>query len=62
MKKAITIRLDPELLARARECARTENRTLTNYLETTLKRRIESRGHLPQEDTRRAAIHSKKSA
>jgi hypothetical protein len=40
MKQAITIRIDPQLLAKARKCAEQENRTLTNYIETALKVRI----------------------
>ena len=40
MKQAITIRIDPQLLAVARECAKLENRTLTNFLETALKERL----------------------
>lgn len=43
MKQAITIRLDPELLAAARVKAKEENRTLTNFLETALKERFNSR-------------------
>jgi hypothetical protein len=41
MKQAITIRLDPQLLAKARKQAEQENRTLTNFIETVLKERIE---------------------
>jgi hypothetical protein len=44
MKQAITIRVDPKLLTRARECAQQENRSLTNYIETALKELI---GNLP---------------
>jgi hypothetical protein len=44
MKQAITIRIDPELLATARACAKQENRTLTNFLETALKERVDSSG------------------
>jgi hypothetical protein len=42
MKQAITVRIDPELLASARLCAKQENRTLTNFLETALKERVGS--------------------
>ena len=42
MKQAITVRIDPELLAIARACAKSENRTLTNFLETALKERVGS--------------------
>lgn len=44
MKQAITVRIDPDLLASARECAKQENRTLTNFLETALKERVEASG------------------
>ena len=44
MKQAITVRIDPQLLANARECAKQENRTLTNFLETALKERVEASG------------------
>jgi hypothetical protein len=40
MKQAISVRIDPALLARARRCAKQENRTLTNFLETVLKERL----------------------
>ena len=42
MKQMVTIRIDPELLARARECANQENRTLTNFIETVLMERLAS--------------------
>jgi hypothetical protein len=42
MKQAITVRIDPELLAAARARAKIENRTLTNFLETALKERVEA--------------------
>ena len=38
MKTAITVRIDPDLLSAARGRAKEENRTLTNYIETVLKR------------------------
>ena len=44
-KQAITIRLDPELLANARLRAKEENRTLTNFLETALKERFSASGN-----------------
>ena len=44
MKKAITVRIDPELLASARKGVKQENRTLTNFIETALKERIGSPG------------------
>ena len=40
MKTAITVRVDAALLIEARRCARLENRTLTNFIETLLQRRI----------------------
>lgn len=41
LKKPLAIRIDPELLAAARDCATHENRTLTNFIETVLRRHIE---------------------
>src|SRR5579872_4624687 len=51
MKQAITVRIDPELLAIARERAKQENRTLTNFLETALKERVGSsdRSRMPKQ-------------
>jgi len=40
MKTAITVRLDPELLEAVRVGAERENRTLTNFIETSLKERL----------------------
>lgn len=42
MKKLVTFRFDPELLDRLRNCAEVENRTLTNFVETVLKRSLEA--------------------
>ena len=48
MKTAITVRVDAALLIEARRCARLENRTLTNFIETLLQRRIaELAGSVP---------------
>ena len=38
MRKPMTIRLDPGVLEQARKHAAAENRTLTNYIETLLRR------------------------
>ena len=43
MKTAITVRVDAALLVEARRCARLENRTLTNFIETLLQRRVAER-------------------
>jgi hypothetical protein len=40
MKTAITVRVDASLLIEARRCAKLENRTLTNFIETLLQRRV----------------------
>ena len=42
MKKLVTFRFDPDLLALAKTTAQRENRTLTNFVETVLKRAIET--------------------
>jgi hypothetical protein len=53
-KQAITIRIDPELLANARLRAKEENRTLTNFLETALKERFSA----PSNSSSRTSSHS----
>jgi uncharacterized protein (DUF1778 family) len=40
MRKPITIRLDPDLLAQARRQAARENRTLTNFIEPVVRQRV----------------------
>lgn len=40
MKRAVTFRIVPELLAAARQCAVSENRSLTNFVETVIKQHI----------------------
>lgn len=40
MKKPLAIRIDEALLDASRECAAEENRTLTNLIETVLRRHI----------------------
>jgi hypothetical protein len=40
MKKAVTVRVDPDLLEAARACAALEHRTLTNFIEMSLRGRI----------------------
>ena len=37
MRQSMTIRLDQEVLSQARSYAESENRTLTNYIETLIK-------------------------
>ena len=44
MKKALTVRVDPDLLDAARAYAAREHRTLTNFIEMSLRGRI---GELP---------------
>ena len=36
MKQPLSLRIDADLLAAARDCARQDNRTLTNFIETAL--------------------------
>ncbi len=40
MKHPITLRVDSDLLLAAKRCARVENRTLTNFVETVLRQHI----------------------
>jgi predicted transcriptional regulator len=53
VKKLVTFRLDPDLLGRLQRAARNENRTLTNFVETTLLRALEpddlAQAHSPQD-------------
>ena len=44
MRKSITMRFDPELLAKARLQAARENRTLTNFIETVVRQRVADPG------------------
>ena len=45
MKTPITVRIEAELLDAARRCAREENRTLTNFIETLLRQRVNASTH-----------------
>ena len=47
MKTAITVRIEAVLLSEARRCARLENRTLTNFIETLLQRRVAELAAVP---------------
>jgi DNA phosphorothioation-dependent restriction protein DptG len=49
VKKPVTFRIDPDLLEQARRAAEAENRTLTNFIETVLRARIEAAPR-PQEN------------
>ena len=40
MKKPVTVRVDPDLLDAARACAAREHRSLTNFIEMSLRSRI----------------------
>jgi hypothetical protein len=40
MRKPITMRFDPDLLAKAKLKAAGENRTLTNFIETVVRERV----------------------
>lgn len=47
MKTPITVRIDTDLLLQARRCASSENRTLTNFIETVLCERIIKTTRIP---------------
>ena len=51
MRKPITVRVEPWLLAEARLCAIGDSRTLANLIETALRRRIN--GTAPEGPARR---------
>jgi hypothetical protein len=40
LKKPVTVRLNPDLLAEVRQSAARDNRSLTNFIETALRERI----------------------
>lgn len=40
LKTPLALRIEPALLIAARECARRDNRSLTNFIETALRDRI----------------------
>jgi hypothetical protein len=40
LKTAVTVRLNPDLLAEVRRSAARDNRSLTNFIETALRERI----------------------
>jgi hypothetical protein len=44
LKTPVTVRLHPDLLAEVRQSAARDNRSLTNFIETALRERINSRG------------------
>ena len=41
MKKLVTFRFDEDVLARAKQLAQRDNRTLTNLIETILRRALD---------------------
>lgn len=47
MRKPVTFRLDGSLLERARQRAITENRTLTNFVETAVLRALSQTDRAP---------------
>lgn len=59
MKKLVTFRFDPELLKKIKGAAEAENRTLTNYVETTLKKALapEEPGDAPGLETQADRAH-----
>jgi hypothetical protein len=47
LKTPVTVRLNPDLLAEVRQSAARDNRSLTNFIETALRERINSRSQHP---------------
>lgn len=54
MRQPMTIRIDREVLARAKEEAKSQNRTLTNYIETLLKADVATREGINRKPSRNA--------
>ena len=44
-KTPVTVRLNPDLLAEVRQSAAKDNRSLTNFIETALRERINGVSH-----------------
>lgn len=47
MRQSVTMRLDPDVLKAARSRAADDNRTLTNYIETLMRRDLQMSGAEP---------------
>lgn len=47
MRQPVTVRLDPAVLDAARGRAKSDNRTLTNYIETLMRRDLQMGGAEP---------------
>lgn len=45
MKKSYSMRLDTELMEKAKKEADKENRTLTNWIETLIRKELKEKGH-----------------
>lgn len=48
MRQSVTMRLDPNVLKAARQKAISDNRTLTNYIETLLRRDLQTTDDEPR--------------
>jgi hypothetical protein len=57
-KTAVTVRLQPDLLAQVRESAARDNRSLTNFIETALRERIGAARPAPRRGARAATDDS----
>jgi hypothetical protein len=62
MKHPITLRIDPDLLAQAKRMAASENRTLTNFIETLMKQRLDGTAAPAQQARHVAPEHSEQTA
>jgi hypothetical protein len=47
LKTPVTVRLNPDLLAEVRQSAARDNRSLTNFIETALRERIDGVSRRP---------------
>ena len=55
--KQLTLRIDENLIEMAREMAKSQNRSINNYIETLLMREV---GNVPNETTVRAIEDARK--
>jgi|HubBroStandDraft_6_1064221.scaffolds.fasta_scaffold4155974_1 hypothetical protein len=51
VKTPVTVRLNPDLLAEVRQSAARDNRSLTNFIETALRERINEIGRGRRQDS-----------
>ena len=62
MKTPITVRIEADLLEAVRDRARQENRTLTNFIETVLRKKVDRSASPSMSEASAASRHSASNA